>query len=116
LSTHEAHRVGNDEVLGHLANFGGRSVIRDKHKRLSEYSWMTLDVSLVGRGRVGTRPTAMRDISGNSDQERWGLTACLKSKRSYRGITLLRSMCVTHLESGGSRRTALRAVSLASSI
>ena len=78
MSTHEAHGVGNNVVFGYFTDFGGRSAIRDKHKRLGEYSWMTLDVFLVSRGRVGTRPTAMRDISGNSDQERWGLTACLK--------------------------------------
>jgi hypothetical protein len=63
----------------------------------------------------------MRDISGNGDQEGWGLTACLKSKQSYRegggpnavAIDVCQS---THLESGGSRRTALRVVSLASLI
>ena len=94
MLTHEAHRVGNNVVFGHFTNFGGRSVIRDKHKRLAEYSWMTLYVFLVSRGRVGSRSTAMCDISGNSDQERRGLTPCLESKRSYRGRTLMRSMCV----------------------
>lgn len=79
LSTHEAHRVGNNVVFGHFTNFGGRSVIGDKHECLAEYSWMTFDVFLVSRGGVGTGSTAIRDISGNSNQERWGLTACLKS-------------------------------------
>lgn len=80
LSTHEAHRVGDDVVFGHFTNFGGRSVIRDEHKRLAEHSWMALDHFLVSRGRVCARPTAMRDVSGDGDQERRGLTACLLCK------------------------------------
>jgi hypothetical protein len=117
LSTHEAHRVGNNVVFGHFTNFGGRSVIRDKHKCLAEHSWVTLDHFLVSRGRVCARPTAMRDISGDGDQERRGLAACLRRKRSCRRIAQLRAMCVTtHLESGGSRTTALRAAILASSL
>src|SRR5258708_7054104 len=90
LSTHKAHRVGNNVVFGHFSNFGRRSVIRDKHKRLAEHSWMTLDDFLVSRGWVRAGPTAMRDISGDSDQERRGLTACLNDKKSCQSIALLR--------------------------
>jgi hypothetical protein len=80
LSTHETHRVGNDVVLRHFAHFGGRSSIRDEHKRLAEYSWMTLDVFLVSRRRVCVRAVTVCHIPGNSDQKRRRLAACLRNE------------------------------------
>ena len=110
FSTHETHCVGNDVIFSYFANFGGRSVIRDKRKRLAEHSRMALDVFLGSHGRVRARPIPVYHISRDSDQERRGLTAYLNGKQS------IELVCdVTHLESGGSRKIAPRAGFLASS-
>jgi hypothetical protein len=111
LSTHKTHRVGNNVVFSYFADFGRRCIIRDQHKRLAEHSRMALDVFLECHGRISSRPAPMCHIPGDSDQERWRLTACLSSKHS---IKLVHN--VTHQESGDSRRTAPRAGFLASSL
>jgi len=86
-STHKTHRVGNDVVFSYFADFGWRCIIRDQHKRLAEHSRMALDVFLECRGRICSRTTTMCHISGDSDQERRRLTACLNSEQSIKLVT-----------------------------
>src|SRR5258707_9423705 len=64
-STHKTHRVGNNVVFSYFADFGGRCIIRDQHKRLAEHSRMALDVFLECHGRISSRPAPMCHIPGD---------------------------------------------------